>query len=64
MAATVHDELLLYAAEKDAEESAGLLVDCMVAGWLDISPDTDTHNLVGEGNHATIVAHWGAKNEL
>jgi hypothetical protein len=61
MAATVHDELLLYAAEKDAEESAGLLVDCMVEGWSDIFPKTDTHNLVGDGNCATIATNWGSK---
>lgn len=61
MAATVHDELLLYADEDHAEPVASLLVGSMVQGWLDIFPDTDTNNLVGKGNKATIGSHWGDK---
>lgn len=61
MAATVHDELLMYAAEEDAEQSAAILIDGMIKGWLDIFPNTNTENLVGKGNKATIGEHWGEK---
>lgn len=61
MAATVHDELLLFSNLDHAEHVASLLVGSMVDGWLDIFPGTDTNNLVGKGNKATIGMHWGEK---
>jgi DNA polymerase I-like protein with 3'-5' exonuclease and polymerase domains len=61
MAASVHDELLMFADLEDAEECASLLVGSMIQGWLDIFPMTDTNNLVGKGNKATIAMHWGEK---
>lgn len=61
MAATVHDELLMFSRRKAAQESAGILVDSMVTGWLDVFPHTDTNNLVGSGNKATIGYSWADK---
>jgi len=61
MAASVHDELLIYTNAEDATKVETLLVGSMIQGWLDIFPGTDTNNLVGKGNHATIAEHWGQK---
>lgn len=61
MAATVHDEMLLLADVEDAEETASLLVGAMIQGWLDIFPNSNTDNLVGKKNLATIGDHWGEK---
>lgn len=61
MAASVHDELLLFSAIEHAEPVGELLTKSMVDGWLDIFPDTDTANLVGKGNKATIGMSWGDK---
>jgi len=61
MAASVHDELLLFARHDHAEPTAKLLIHGMEQGWLDIFPNTDTTNLIGEGNKATIGWHWGMK---
>jgi DNA polymerase-1 len=61
LAASVHDELLIYANVKCAEQAAKILVDGMVQAWLDIFPNTDTGNLVGKNNKAVIGWHWGMK---
>jgi len=61
MAATVHDELLLFSDLECAPQVGKLLTKSMVNGWLDIFPDTDTANLVGKGNKATVGFHWGDK---
>jgi DNA polymerase I-like protein with 3'-5' exonuclease and polymerase domains len=61
MAASVHDELLMFSHVSCSEQVGQLLVDSMVQGWLDIFPNTDINNLVGKGNKATIGMHWGEK---
>lgn len=61
MAATVHDELLLFSDVDHAEPVARLLEESMIQGWLDIFPNTDTNNLIGKGNKATIGMCWGDK---
>lgn len=61
MAASVHDELLMFSHVSCAAPVAQLLAESMVQGWLDIFPGTDTNNLVGKGNKATIGLHWGEK---
>jgi DNA polymerase I-like protein with 3'-5' exonuclease and polymerase domains len=61
MAASVHDELLMFSHLDDAEETGKLLIAGMESGWLDIFPGTDYTNLIGEGNKATIGLSWGDK---
>lgn len=61
MAASVHDEILMFADVDDAEAVGELLIGSMVQGWLDIFPNTDTANLIGKGNKATVGYSWGDK---
>ncbi len=61
MAASVHDELLCFSHKDHAKATGKLLIDGMVKGWLDIFPGTDTTNLVGAGNLATIGTSWADK---
>lgn len=61
MAASVHDELLMFSHVDHCEAVGNLLVEAMVQGWLDIFPGTDINNLVGKGNKATIGMSWADK---
>jgi DNA polymerase I-like protein with 3'-5' exonuclease and polymerase domains len=45
LAATVHDELLMYAKIYESEKALEVLEEGMKLGWLDIFPGTDTNNL-------------------
>lgn len=53
IAATVHDELLLYSTKQDAEKVYEIMSKGMVQGWLDIFPNTDTHNLID-----AVISDW------
>lgn len=55
MVATVHDELLLACNEPDLETAHKVLTEGMQQGWLDVFPNTDTHNLI-ESKHGHS---WG-----
>jgi DNA polymerase I-like protein with 3'-5' exonuclease and polymerase domains len=46
IAATVHDELLLYAHRDHAEAVMTQQIAGMIEGWLDIFPGTNTDNMV------------------
>lgn len=61
IAATVHDEILMFAREQYAEQAGVLLINGMVDGWLDVFPGTNTDNLCGKGNKATVGASWAEK---
>jgi len=57
LAASVHDELLCYAAKEDAEEAMTQQIKGMEEGWLDIFPNTSTDNLLD----FAIGTDWSAK---
>jgi DNA polymerase-1 len=46
LAATVHDELLMYAHKYHAEQAMAQQIAGMTEGWLDIFPNTSTDNLI------------------
>lgn len=55
--ASVHDELLLLSEEECAEDAKQILRDGMIAGWLDVFPDSNVDNLVD----AVIGDRWSDK---
>ena len=57
LAASVHDELLSYSAEHDAERALECKLRGMEQGWLDIFPGTSTDNLI----ESAIGKSWAAK---
>lgn len=57
LAASVHDELLIFSWEECALECKALLVGAMKKAWLDIFPGTSTDNLLEAG----IGDSWAEK---
>jgi DNA polymerase-1 len=55
LVATVHDEMILAYKSGHEELAKEILTEGMLLGWLDVFPDTDTHNLVEAGAGPT----WG-----
>ena len=56
LVATVHDEMILAYTDGYEALAKQILEEGMILGWLDIFPDTDTHNLVEAGAGPT----WGS----
>jgi DNA polymerase I len=54
----VHDEVVLEAAEADAEEAARILEEAMVAGFRKLFPDGGINNLV----EASVCSTWADKS--
>lgn len=52
IAATVHDEILLYACDEYSEATYDIMIEGMRKGWLDVFPQTTVDNLI-EGVIAT-----------
>ena len=57
LCASVHDELLLQATPADSEIALDCLEEGMKRGWLDVFPNTDTHNLL----ESAIGDNWSCK---
>ena len=57
MMVSVHDELLLLSEDDCAEEAQEILKKGMLAGWLDIFPDSNTDNLAD----VVIGTRWSDK---
>jgi DNA polymerase-1 len=57
MVATVHDELIIETAERDADRAKELLEAAMVAGFVDIFPGSPVSGLV----EAHIAKSWAEK---
>jgi len=54
----VHDEIVLEAAEEDAEEAARILEEAMVAGFRKLFPNGGINNLV----EASVCSTWADKS--
>lgn len=57
LAATVHDELLLYCVKSRGKKTRKSLIRGMEQGWLDIFPNTTVDNLID----SAIGQDWSAK---